>query len=154
LQTNYKKSELSLLKATVLKAFGQMEMQLDCRVPRSFIFIIILFLSIRGRINFLQLERFSGRCESGFRYLFERGFDFLSFNKSLIQMNVKGKTALAFDPSYISKAGKKTPGVGYFWSGVAGKSKWGFVPIAIGMRISGFRFDPKNSFSFVRISND
>jgi len=40
-------------------------------------------------------------------------------------MNVKGKTALAFDPSYISKAGKKTPGVGYFWSGVAGRAKWG-----------------------------
>lgn len=40
-------------------------------------------------------------------------------------MNVKGKTAFAFDPSYISKTGKKTPGVGYFWSGVAGKTKWG-----------------------------
>lgn len=40
-------------------------------------------------------------------------------------MNVKGKAALAFDPSYISKAGKKTPGVGYFWSGVAGRTQWG-----------------------------
>jgi len=98
---------------------------LDCRIPKSFVLLVVLFISIKGRINFLQLERFSGRCESGFRYLFERGFDFLSFNKSLIQMNVKGKTALAFDPSYISKAGKKTPGVGYFWSGVAGRAKWG-----------------------------
>lgn len=98
---------------------------MDCRIPKSFVLLVVLFISIKGRINFLQLERFSGRCESGFRYLFERGFDFLSFNKSLIQMNVKGKTALAFDPSYISKAGKKTPGVGYFWSGVAGRAKWG-----------------------------
>jgi hypothetical protein len=24
-----------------------------------------------------------------------------------------------------SKSGKKTPGVGYFWSGCAGKTKWG-----------------------------
>ena len=40
-------------------------------------------------------------------------------------MNIKGKTALAFDPSFILKAGKKTPGVGYFWSGVAGRTKWG-----------------------------
>lgn len=40
-------------------------------------------------------------------------------------MHLKGKTALAFDPSYILKAGKKTPGVGYFWSGVAGRAKWG-----------------------------
>lgn len=98
---------------------------MDCRIPKSFVLLVVLFISIKGRINFLQLERFSGRCESGFRYLFERGFDFLSFNKSLIKMNVKGKTALAFDPSYISKAGKKTPEVGYFWSGVAGRAKWG-----------------------------
>ena len=87
--------------------------------------MVVLFISIKGRINFLQLERFSNRCESGFRYFFERSFDFLSFNKSLIELSVKGKTALAFDPSYICKAGKKTPGVGYFWSGVAGRAKWG-----------------------------
>ena len=35
------------------------------------------------------------------------------------------RQAIAFDPSYISKSGKQTPGVGYFWSGCAGKSKWG-----------------------------
>src|SRR5699024_11161149 len=33
--------------------------------------------------------------------------------------------AIAFDPSFVSKSGNKTPGVGYFWSGVAGASKWG-----------------------------
>lgn len=95
--------------------------------------MVVLFISIKGRINFLQLERFSNRCESGFRYFFERSFDFLSFNKSLIELSVKGKTALAFDPSYICKAGKKTPGVGYFWSGVAGRAKWGleFCGVAV-----------------------
>ncbi|HLW40873.1 MAG TPA: transposase [Flavobacterium sp.] len=98
---------------------------MDCRIPKSFVLLVVLFISIKGRINFLQLERFSNRCESGFRYFFERSFDFLSFNKSLIELSVKGKTALAFDPSYICKAGKKTPGVGYFWSGVAGRAKWG-----------------------------
>jgi hypothetical protein len=30
-----------------------------------------------------------------------------------------------FDPSYISKSGKSTPGIGYFWSGCAGKVKRG-----------------------------
>ena len=39
--------------------------------------------------------------------------------------NIKGKIAIAFDPSFISKAEKKTPEVGYFWSGCAGKAKWG-----------------------------
>lgn len=102
-----------------------MEEKLDCRIPKSFVLLVVLFISIKGRINFLQLERFSNRCESGFRYFFEQSFDFLSFNKSLIELSVEGKTALAFDPSYICKAGKKTPGVGYFWSGVAGRAKWG-----------------------------
>lgn len=32
---------------------------------------------------------------------------------------------IGFDPSYLSKSGNKTHGVGYYWSGVAGKSKWG-----------------------------
>lgn len=114
-----------MLKSTVLSAFEQMENKLDCRIPKSFIVVMILFLSIKGRVNFLQLERFSERCESGFRYFFEQTFDFLSFNNALLKVHLNGKTALAFDPSYVSKAGKKTPGVGYFWSGCAGKAKWG-----------------------------
>ena len=32
---------------------------------------------------------------------------------------------IAFDPSHVNKSGKATAGLGYFWSGVAGKAKWG-----------------------------
>ena len=39
---------------------------------------------------------------------------------------------IAFDPSYVSKSGKSTPGVGYFWSGCAGKAKWGLEIGGIG----------------------
>ena len=39
------------------------------------------------------------------------------------------RTAIAIDPSYISKVGKKTPGMGYFWSGCAGAPKWGGLEI-------------------------
>src|SRR5690606_35394397 len=102
-----------------------MEEKLDCRIPKSFVLLVVLFISIKGRINFLQLERSSIRCVLGFRYLFEQIFDFLSFNRALIELSVKGRAALAFDPSYICRAGKKTPGVGYLWSGVAGSAKWG-----------------------------
>ena len=102
-----------------------MEEKLDARIPKTFYQILVLFLSIKGKINFLQLERFSGKCEQGFRYFFERSFDFFSFNKALVKLHVHGKRAIAFDPSYISKSGKKTPGVGYFWSGCAGRAKWG-----------------------------
>lgn len=49
----------------------------------------------------------------------------MSFNKTLIEQYVQGKKAIVFDPSYINKTGKHTDGVGYYWSGVAGRAKWG-----------------------------
>jgi hypothetical protein len=87
--------------------------------------IYLLFLSIKGRMNFLQLGRFSKHSEQRFRNQFENSFDHLSFNKALVLENGSGHYTIAFDPSYIGKSGKSTPGVGWYWSGVAGKSKWG-----------------------------
>jgi len=85
----------------------------------------ILFLCIKGRINFLQLGRFGKHKEQRYRQQFEKPFDFLSFNKELVLSNGSGRYAIAFDPSYISKSGKQTPGLGYFWSGCANRAKWG-----------------------------
>jgi len=85
----------------------------------------ILFLSIRGRINFLQLARYGKYKEQRYRQQFEKSFDFLNFNKELTLSQGSGRYAIAFDPSYISKSGKKTPGVGWYWSGCANQAKWG-----------------------------
>ena len=85
----------------------------------------ILFLSIRGRINFLQLARYGKHKEQRYRQQFEKPFDFLTFNKELTLCHGSGRYAIAFDPSYISKSGKKTPGVGWYWSGCANQAKWG-----------------------------
>jgi hypothetical protein len=86
--------------------------------------IMISFLSIKGRINFLQLERFGKYSESTYRNEFEEKFNFFEFNKSLAIKSLSN-IIIGFDPSYISKSGKKTYGLGNYWSGVAGKSKWG-----------------------------
>jgi hypothetical protein len=69
-------------------------------------------LSIKGRINFLQLGRFSPLCEQTFRNHFEKEFDFFSFNKLLIKQTVSTETIIALDPSYIPKAGKSACGRG------------------------------------------
>lgn len=82
-------------------------------------------LSIKGKINFLQLGRFSSYSEQTFRNHFEERFDFFSFNKLLINQVVSDERIIAFDPSYISKAGKSTYGRGKYWSGVAKTVKWG-----------------------------
>ena len=91
-------------------------------------FIIHLFwllLSMRGRVNFEQLGRYSHYNESTFRNNFDKFFDYLAFNQQLIKMVCEKEIAIAFDPSFISKSGKHTPGLGYFWSGCAGRSKKG-----------------------------
>jgi len=86
---------------------------------------LILFLSIRGRINFLQLARYGNYKEQRYRQQFEKRFDFLAFNKELTLSQGSGRYAIAFDPSYVSKSGKETPGVGWYWSGCANRAKWG-----------------------------
>ena len=97
--------------------------------PRKFFIAhtLWLFASIKGRINFLQLGRFSKFCEQYFRIGFQKKFDFLSFNSILLQKQLSNSTvlAIALDPSYIDKSGKITSGLGHFWSGCAGKAKWG-----------------------------
>ena len=51
-----------------------------------------------------------------------------------------GIKALAIDPSYISKTGRHTPGLGYFWSGCAGQAKWGLEILGLGI-IDTFRHE-------------
>jgi hypothetical protein len=53
--------------------------------------VLLCFLSIKGKINFLQLSRFSSFCEQFFRIHFENRFNFQGFNLSLI-------SSVAFDP--------------------------------------------------------
>jgi len=99
----------------------------DIKRPRvNFITEIFgLFLSIRGRMNFLQFGRYGTRCEQSYRAGFADRFDFLSFNRHLFEGHGGKRRMIAFDPSYVRKSGKNTPGTGYFWSGVAGAAKWG-----------------------------
>lgn len=117
-------SELSKSKSIVFSTLNQMK-GLNLRRTHFLWHVISLFLSIKGKLNFLQLERFGKFGEQTFRNQFEEKFDFLEFNKILVKEHCGKDLAIAFDPSYISKSGKKTPGVGYFWSGCAGRSKWG-----------------------------
>ena len=87
--------------------------------------VFLLFISIKGRLNFFQLGRYGNFSEQHYRNQFNKPFDFLSFNKELIKDHGSKHLTIAFDPSYIAKSGRSTPGLGYFWSGVASKAKWG-----------------------------
>jgi hypothetical protein len=111
-----------LYSKVVLEALSVSKIKLNkCR--RDFMIeIFMLYLSIPSRINFLQLGRYSLFGEKRFRGQFEQGFDFFSFNKALSMPWIGKRNAVAFDPSFIHKSGKHTPGIGYFWSGCAGRA--------------------------------
>jgi hypothetical protein len=95
--------------------------------------IFMLYLSIPGRINFLQLGRYSRSGEQRFRRQFESGFDFFSFNRAMVAPYVGKRNAIAFDASFIHKSGKQTPGTGYFWSGCAGKALRGLEVLSLSL---------------------
>jgi Transposase DDE domain len=92
---------------------------------KFFVHLVGLILCLRGRLNYLNMARYGSYCEQSYRQHFSRTFDFKAFNRDLIQTHCGQELAWIFDPSYIAKSGKQTPQVGYFWSGSAGRPKWG-----------------------------
>lgn len=95
--------------------------------------VLLLYLIIPGRINFLQLGRYGRFGEQRYRQQFGRKFEWLSLNANLAKSHLGNRVAIAFDPSYISKSGKCTPYLGRFWSGCAKMSKRGLEISGIGV---------------------
>ncbi|HHH53891.1 MAG TPA: hypothetical protein ENK91_09550 [Bacteroidetes bacterium] len=87
--------------------------------------IILLSLSMGGRFNFMQMGREGDYNEQTYRNNFEKPFDFLKFNTELVKHHTSKHVILVFDPSYITKSGKQTPNLGYFYSGKASRYKKG-----------------------------
>lgn len=116
--------EQKYYKSLIINTLDNISKFNKCR-KEFFAEILILFLSIKGRINFLQLGRYGKFGEQRYRQQFEKPFPFLEFNKELLSAHGGKRFIIAFDPSYINKSGKETPGLGWYWSGCAGKAKWG-----------------------------
>ena len=82
-------------------------------------------LTISRRINFLQLARYCKSCEQRFRQNFRKTFDWIAFNRFFVDKHPGHRYAIAIDPSFVSKSGKHTPGISYFWSGCAQAEQFG-----------------------------
>jgi len=98
-----------------------------------FLDVMVGVLTISGRINFLQLARYCKSCEQRFRQNFRKKFDWIAFNQTFVQKQPGHRYAIAIDPSFVSKSGKKTPGIGYFWSGCAQAVKRGLEILGIAL---------------------
>lgn len=119
-------NKLPNAKSLVITALYSQEFSALKENRKQFILNVLqCFLSIKGRINFLQLSRYSKHCEQYFRINFENKFNFQDFNRRLI-LDLKMKECItAFDPSFITKSGKCTFGLNTYWSGCAKQAKWG-----------------------------
>ena len=80
-----------------------------------------LLLAMRGRYNFSNMARWSSAVESTFRDNYAKTFAWIEFNRLLVEEYLSDDLAIAFDPSFVPKSGKHTPGLGYFYSGCAGR---------------------------------
>lgn len=135
---------LDQVRSIVANAFNP-----DAKIRKSFksffIETMILILTIYGKINFLSLARHCESCESRFRQNFKRRFDWCAFNMGMHLQAGSAMIAIALDHSFLHKSGKKTPGLGYYWSGCAGAIKrgleiLGFAQVAAGLGDARFLF--------------
>jgi len=71
----------------------------------------------------MALQRHSQQNEKTFRLQFEKKFDYLEFNMSLLALACKDEPlVIAFDPTYLPKSGKHSPCIDRFWSGCASRA--------------------------------
>lgn len=114
----------------------------DAKIRKSFksffIETMILILTTYGKINFLSLARHGKSCESRFRQNFKKKFDWCAFNSGMLLDNPGHTVAVALDHSFIHKSGKKTPGLGWYWSGCAGATKRGLEILGFAQVVEGY----------------
>lgn len=101
-------------------------------------FLVMLFstiLIVRGKVTFRNLSRYSPRSEKSYSRHFRRAFDFVGFNRQLIDeaFGTTSERIVAFDPSFIPKAGKKTYGRDVFWNGCHGRAEKGLEVSTLGI---------------------
>lgn len=120
---------------------------------RQFIIHLIpLFMSIKGRINFMQMSRYGTYSMTTYRNNFDKPFDFGAFNGELIREQGSGYHAIIFDPSHIRKSGRHTFGKDRFWSGCDNAAKPGLEigGIAVGDMVhhTAFHYEAVQTPSF------
>lgn len=71
--------------------------------------VLMLFLSIKGQINFFQLERYGQFSEQRYRQQYEKTFDFMELNKKLAISNGSGHFVIAFTPKLYQQIRKANP---------------------------------------------
>jgi len=93
-------------------------------------FLVTLFLTIllmRGKVNFRNMSRYSELNEKTYSRQFRKPFDFAEFNQQLIEETVPSRHQKigVMDCSFITKSGKETYGLGFFYDSSHGQAAKG-----------------------------
>lgn len=95
---------------------------------QKFIFhLFTLWPAVPGRVNFVNLSRYSFLHERTFRRGFGKDFNWLDFNRRLLTIMIPPCNQLiaVMDASFILKSGKHTPGLGWFFNGCSSRVEKG-----------------------------
>lgn len=95
--------------------------------------IIPAFIASAGKKTMRNLSRYAGIVEQTIARQMAKKFDFLRLNTELIKdyKADSDEVVAAQDTSFVSKSGKSTFGLGWFWNGCAGKAQKGLEMCAI-----------------------
>jgi hypothetical protein len=81
-----------------------------------------ILLILHEKALYSNLSRFSGWTEKSFRRNYQKAWDFVSMNLSIIDSVEMNKTTAAIDASTFKKAVNKIYGSGGFWSDSANQA--------------------------------
>lgn len=113
-------------------------------------FFIILIQGLIGSVGkktFRNLARYMQITEHTFSRQMAKAFDFIGLNTAMIKAAKDDGDVLiaAQDASFISKSGKKTHGIDFFWNGCASKAEKGLeIDVIAAVKING---DKKEGFT-------
>jgi hypothetical protein len=84
---------------------------------KFFVWLIKRWWMLPVRYNFLSLSRYGGYSDRAIRDQFSKPFPFVELFDGLYRPLQQKECILAFDPTFVPKSGKQTPGVYKFWNG-------------------------------------
>ena len=101
-------------------------------------FMAALFVALfacAGRVTMTNLSRYGAGSRRRIQRWNQRHFDFRDFNLTALRQQgiLDHQLIAAFDPSFISKSGKHTYGLGNFYNGSSSKSEKGLETSAIAL---------------------
>ena len=108
---------------TILKSMSNVK-----KHQRTFMLSLFAVLVVfQGKATFMNMSRYSPMNEKRFRRWSQRDFDFCEFNMKLVARTLpeQEERIAAIDASFISKSGRKTEGLGWYYNGSAGEAQRG-----------------------------